>query len=263
MKSLRNVLFSTAHGWLLAGAALVLFFHGLAAAEVESEFRRKTRQRLELAVRQARIDLDARPGDFDSAVKFARLSFELGEFATNSAQRAQIAEAGIAVATAAIHSVSNRVEGHYFLGLNLGQLARTKSLGALKLVAQMEKAFKMAISLDPKYDRAGGDRCLGLLYLQAPGWPTSVGNRNKASLHLHKAYELFPDDPENILNLIEAHAEWGDRKEFSKYAEGLGARLSKLKSRFEGQEWEDDWEDWNRRASLLKPKADKWGVKIQ
>lgn len=44
--------------------------------------------------------------------------------------------------------------GHYYLGMNLGQLARTKLLGALKLVDEMEREFKAAVALDERFDHA-------------------------------------------------------------------------------------------------------------
>ncbi len=94
--------------------------------------------------------------------------------------------------------------------MNLGQLARTKLLGALKLVTEMEAEFKAARRLDEHLDFAGPDRSLGLLYLEAPGWPTSVGSRTKARQHLRRAAELAPQYPENRLTLLEAYLRWGD-----------------------------------------------------
>ena len=64
--------------------------------------------------------------------------------------------------------------------MNLGQLARTELLGALKLVKEMEREFKTAADLDKQFDYAGPERCLGLLYRDAPGWPASIGSRRKA-----------------------------------------------------------------------------------
>ena len=71
---------------------------------------------------------------------------------------------------------SNSAPAHYYLGMNLGQLARTKGLAALRLVSQMEHEFTRARELDEQLDWAGPDRNLGLLYRDAPAIG-SVGSR--------------------------------------------------------------------------------------
>ena len=107
--------------------------------------------------------------------------------------------------------------------MNLGQLARTKGLGALKLVDQMEREFSRARELDEQLDYAGPDRNLGLLYRDAPAIG-SVGSRTRAREHLKRAVELAPQYPENRLNLIEAYLKWGERT--GAYRELAGARSS-------------------------------------
>ncbi|MCX6930190.1 MAG: hypothetical protein NT154_44320 [Verrucomicrobia bacterium] len=60
----------------------------------------------------------------------------------------ETADQGIAACRLAIMRETNSAPAHYYLGLNLGQLARTKGLGALKLVDQMEREFNRAHDLD-------------------------------------------------------------------------------------------------------------------
>src|SRR5204863_6138936 len=98
---------------------------------------------------------------------------------------------------------------HYYLAMNQGQLARTKGFGALKLVREMEKEFSRAAELDSHFDYAGPDRNLGSLYLDAPGWPTSIGNHSKARQHLMRAVQLAPDYPDNHLCLLEGYIKLG------------------------------------------------------
>jgi hypothetical protein len=92
--------------------------------------------------------------------------------------------------------------------MNLGQLARTKGLSALKLVDQMEGEFTRARDLDEHLDYAGPDRSLGLLYRDAPVIG-SVGSRTRAREHLRRAVEVAPQYPENRLSLIEAYLKVG------------------------------------------------------
>src|SRR5262245_38238630 len=63
----------------------------------------------------------------------AQLSWELGracydhaDYATNNSQRAALAEEGMAACRHAIRLDTNSAPARYYLGLNTGQLARTK-----------------------------------------------------------------------------------------------------------------------------------------
>ena len=103
---------------------------------------------------------------------------------------------------------SNLAPAHYYLGMNLGQLARTRGLSALRLVNQMQREFTRARDLDEHFDWAGPDRNLGLLYRDAPAF-ASIGSRSKAREHLMRAVELAPRYPENRLNLVETYLQLG------------------------------------------------------
>ena len=115
-----------------------------------------------------------------NAWQFARAAFDLAEFATTDPERAGLADQGITASRQLIARDPKSAAAHYYLAMNLGQLARTKFLGALKLVKEMEREFKAAGELDARFDYAGPERNLGLLYRDAPGWPASIGNKRTA-----------------------------------------------------------------------------------
>src|SRR5688572_2967763 len=71
--------------------------------------------------------------------EFARACFDLGDFATNNSERAEVAQQAITLCRALLAKNPRLLEARYYLAMNLGQLARTKSLGALKLVDEMER----------------------------------------------------------------------------------------------------------------------------
>ena len=131
------------------------------------------------------------PGEATAAWQFGRACFDLAEFATNNTERASLAEQGIAACRLALARESNSAPAHYYLGMNLAQLARTKGLSALKLVDQMEREFTRARDLDEQLDYAGPDRNLGLLYRDAPVIG-SIGSRTRAREHLRRAVEVAP-----------------------------------------------------------------------
>ena len=54
--------------------------------------------------------------------------------ATNRTERAEIAEQGVAACQRALTVNSNSAPAHYYLGLNLGQLARTRRAQTARLL---------------------------------------------------------------------------------------------------------------------------------
>ncbi|MFN7138047.1 MAG: tetratricopeptide repeat protein [Limisphaerales bacterium] len=198
----------------------------------------------------ARARLDLNPDSAELGWQFARAAFDLAEFAKDNKQREQIALQGIAVARRAVVIDPQLAPARYYLAMNLGQLARTKSLGALKLVDEMEREFKKVRELDELFDHAGPDRNLGLLYLEAPSF--SVGDRKKARVHLLRSVELAPNHPENRLNLIEAYLKWGEKRNAQAALVELDEIWPTAQKNLVGEEWSSSWEDWAKRRSRAR-----------
>jgi tetratricopeptide (TPR) repeat protein len=188
--------------------------------------------------------------------EFARACFEVAEFATNNTERGIFAEKGIAVAGAVIAKDPKSGPANLYLGLNLGQMARTKGLGALKVVEQIERAFLAAHDLDPSFDFAGPDRCLGLLYRDAPAW-ISVGSRKKSKRHLEAAVKLAPNYPDNRLNLIETLLDWNDRNGALRELKALQERWEKDLKTFIGPKWDASVADWKLRYERVARRLDQ------
>jgi hypothetical protein len=202
---------------------------------------------------QARYQKD--PPKTEAAWEFARACFDLAEFATNNTERAALAEQGIAASQQALHQNLDCARAHYYLAMNLGQLARTRSLGALKLVNQMERSFSVARDLDEHLDYAGPDRNLGQLYLNAPSIG-SIGSRPKARQHLERAVALAPDYPENRLNLVQAELKWGERNSAQREFKTLEEGWASARAKFTGPAWTTSWADWEARRQTLKKKLE-------
>ena len=206
---------------------------------------------------RAQKQFEAEPANNAAACEFARAAFDRGEFATNDTERASIAVQGIAACRTVLKRDPKCVPAHFYLGMNLGQLARTKMLGALPLVDEMEAAFKTARQLDERFDFAGPDRCLGQLYLEAPGWPTSVGSKSKARSHLQRAAIIAPDYPENRLILAEAYLRWKEIANARREMMALKTLLPVSKTNFVGEAWASSWVDWESRQAKVEKKLPK------
>jgi tetratricopeptide (TPR) repeat protein len=186
----------------------------------------------------------------EAAVQFARACFDWAEFAKDDDQRESIANEGIAVCRQLVAREPDLAPAHYYLGMNLAQLARTKSLGALKIVGEMERVFSKVLVLDKTYDFAGADRNLGLLYLEVPSF--SIGDKKKARKHLQDAVQLAADYPENHLLLLDAYLRWGEKNWALAEVEALNKLWPKAKEKFSGEAWEASWADWEQRFQKMK-----------
>ncbi len=210
--------------------------------------------RAQEAYSTARQRFEDEPTNTVAAWEYARAAFDRAEFATNDTERASFAMRGIAACRRALARDPKCAAAHYYLGMNLGQLARTKALGALKLVNEMEREFKTARELDQYFDYAGPDRNLGLLYRDAPSIG-SVGNKSKARQHLLRAAVLAPDHPENRLNLGESAVRWRDLKTAQRELAALEELWSPARARLSGPDWEVNWADWSSRLDELRSKV--------
>jgi hypothetical protein len=201
---------------------------------------------------RAQNQLQSNTNDPTAAWHFGRACYDFADFATNDTERASIAVQGIAASRQLLARQPKSAPGHYYLGMNLGQLARTEILGALKIVREMEREFKTADDLDEQFDYAGPARCLGLLYRDAPDWPASIGSRHKAREWLERAAKLAPDYPENHLNLIESRLKWNDRTGTENELKTLDALWPKAQTNFVGEAWAPAWADWTARKDVVE-----------
>ncbi len=212
--------------------------------------------RYERIYRESQAAWQGQPTNATLAWQFARACFDYVDFASTETRQVELARQGIAVARESVRLAPGLAAAHYYLGLNLGRLAdATRNLGGLKLVGEMERAFKKTRELEAGLDYAGADRCLGLLYRDAPGWPISVGSRSKARHHLEQACELAGNYPDNQLNLMEAWLKWGDRKKVAEELKPVGEALAAARKKLTGEEWAYSWADWDRRWKDIQAKA--------
>ncbi len=212
-------------------------------------------QRAEQNYRAAKEKFQSATNDAEAAWQFGRACFDWADFAREDDRREFIANEGIAACRQLIARDPKSAPGHYYLAMDLGQLAQTKTLGALRIVQEMEREFKRARDLDAKFDYAGPDRNLGLLYFEAPGWPASIGSKSNARKHLERAVELAPDYPENRLCLLEAYLKWGEKKNVQRALKVMEELLGRARKEFAGDTWAQSWVDWEKRWKKIVEKA--------
>lgn len=206
---------------------------------------------IEQAFDAAKTNYEANPGNAEAAWKFARACFDKADNEEKDSVRATVAWQGVHACQELLKQHPNLAEAHYYLGMDLGEVARTKRLSALHLLREMEKEWQTTIALDEHCDFGGPNRNLGLLYRDAPGSPLSIGSRAKAREHIRRAVELDPEYPENHINLIESDLKWGDTADALTEEKKWLALLPEERKQFSGLEWRLDWLDWNQRAAKI------------
>ena len=150
-----------------------------------------------------RIEAAQRP---QILAELARLCFILGEWGKKADEKKYFGK-GQDFAQRLIREQPQRVEGHYWLALNLSGLADLN--GDLSLVPGIVKQMKIAAKLDGNYNQAGPHRVLGRIYFKAPPWPLSVGDIQKSLIHLRQAVKLAPTNSTNHLFLAETLLDLG------------------------------------------------------
>ncbi|RJR38705.1 MAG: hypothetical protein C4567_12095 [Deltaproteobacteria bacterium] len=145
----------------------------------------------------------ARPPQTPILTRLARACFIIGEL-TVASQKYKYFEQGQSYAEMLLKEQPTRVEGRYWLALNLcGQAETGGAMKGRKLLPLIMEELEKAVRIDEAYDQAGSHRVLGRIYCEAPAWPFSVGDLEKSQKHLARAVLLFPENSTNHLYLGE------------------------------------------------------------
>jgi hypothetical protein len=188
------------------------------------------------------------PRSYELLWRGARACAWLTEEFTDKLRRGSFAQKGVDYAKLAIAANDKRVEGHYYLGINLGQSATTKTVGAYFMVKRVLTAANDALKLDEHFDHAGPARLVGTVYAKAPPWPASVGDVEEGIKFLKRAVETDAAFPQNHLHYGDALVADGKLNEAEhEYQLVLGAQ---------------DLPEWAHRAERWKHDATEGMKKI-
>ena len=214
-------------------------------------------QRAEQAYQAARVRYHREPTNVEAAWQFGRACVDRADVAKHDKERGALAQEGVLACRQAVIDDPKSPYAHYYLGVALGELASSRGLGALRDLREMEEEWTTAVRLDPTIDYGGPNRCLGLLFTQAPGWPLSVGSRTKAIQNLNEAVRVNPGFPDNLLSLTEAHLKWNEWSEARGVAAKLPDVMSQARKELTGPTWESSWIDWDRRWDAIKARLNE------
>ena len=208
--------------------------------------------RAERAYHAARVRYLKEPSNLEAAWQFGRACFDRADLAKHDSDKLAFAEEGMRACRQGLVDDPKSAWAHYYLGLDIGESASAKGLGALRLLHEMNEELTAAARLDETIDYAGPDRSLGMLYRDAPGVPLSIGSRTKAIEHLTKSVRLSPSYPENSICLAEAYLKWNEYAQARRVAKTIPYLMVQGRKQFSGAAWESSWIDWNQRWVVIQ-----------
>ena len=131
--------------------------------------------------------------DYDALWRASRAHFFLGQEAHDKMEARRAHLSGIDAGRLAVRVLDNRVEGHFWLGVNLALLAQLeKSFGALRYALSAKRELKRAVSINASYHAAGPLRVLARLESKLPR--IFGGGTRRARAHFEEAIRLAPSN---------------------------------------------------------------------
>ena len=172
------------------------------------------RQRAEPgAVRESVMVLSGAHGGIDRYEvqwRLARALFFLGQQAGSRDSRGQLYAAGIDAGERAVALNDDRVEGHFWIGVNLALFAETNGgIRGARAFRWARLELKRAIKIDERYHEAGPLRVLGRLDHKAPR--ILGGNRKRSRELLDRALAIAPSNSVTLTYAAELAIDNGER----------------------------------------------------
>src|SRR5436190_16837446 len=183
--------------------------------------------------------------------RLARSLFFLGQQADSRASARQLYAAGIGAGERAVALNHDRVEGHFWVGVNLALFAGSGvSLRALRALGWAKTELKLAAKISESYHDAGPLRVLGRLLHKTPR--LLGGSKKRGRKLLDRALEIAPSNSVTLMYAAEAALDTGDRdRAISLLTELLQSSI------------DDDWQfENNRDRQLARSMLDRLGASV-
>jgi hypothetical protein len=167
--------------------------------------------------------------------RLARALFFLGQETATPAARSQLHAAGIGAGERAVALNAERVEGHFWVGVNLALFAENHGgWRGLRALRWAKSELKLALKINEAYHDAGPLRVLGRLAHKAPRW--LGGGRRLSQKYYDRALEIAPANTVTLLYAAELALERHDP-----------ARARTMLSMIESAPADEEWEFEQRR----------------
>jgi tetratricopeptide (TPR) repeat protein len=147
--------------------------------------------------------------EYEVAWRLGRALFFLGQETQDKEEARSCHASAVSVCDPAAQSQPERVEGHFWLGVNLALLARVEnSLKGLRHALGAKRSLTRAVRLDPAYHAAGPLRVLARLQHKLPRLLGGGTSRSRANFE--RAIQLAPANTVTRLYFAELLSEMGN-----------------------------------------------------
>jgi hypothetical protein len=171
--------------------------------------------------------------------RLARALFFLGQEADTNKAKRQLHAAAIGASQRAISLNSDRVEGHFWAGVNLALFAESNGgIRGARAILWARGELKLAARISESYHGAGPLRVLGRLEHKAPG--LLGGSLKRSKRYLDRALELAPHHSVTLMYAAELAIDRGEPD-----------RAASLLKRVISSAVDPEWEYENRRDQEL------------
>jgi tetratricopeptide (TPR) repeat protein len=183
--------------------------------------------------------------------RLARALFFLGQQASSREAARQLYASGIGAGERAVALNQERVEGHFWVGVNLALFAESgRGLRALRALRWARSELSRAISISEKYHDAGPLRVLARLEHKAP---RLLGGNLKRSRELFKrALAIAPSNSVTLIYAAQLALDTGERD-----------RATALLEQVLTSSIDSDWEfENNRDRELARSMLDRLAANV-
>jgi tetratricopeptide (TPR) repeat protein len=171
--------------------------------------------------------------------RLARALFFLGQQAETKGSKRQLHAAAIGAGQRAISLNDDRVEGHFWTGVNLSLFAESNGgIRGARAVLWARGELKLAAKISENYHGAGALRVLGRLEHKAPGF--LGGSLKRGERYLDRALQIAPDNSVTLMYAADLLIDKGERD-----------RAMMLLDRIISSPIDPEWEFENRRDQEL------------
>ncbi len=167
------------------------------------------------AVETYQTILKQEPDQYEAGWRLCRALFRLANKTKDNQQALTYLAQGEALGKNLAEKYPERRDGLYWYGVCMGRAAERRGImNSLFAIGPMHDIMEKILKLDP-HD-AFAHHFLGILYRKAPGWPLSLGDKNKALEHGQAAAMSEPGSTVILLDLGKTYLEMGKKEEAKK-----------------------------------------------
>lgn len=152
------------------------------------------------------------PHDYEAWWRIAKFENFLGRQMQGDRAAAGIYRAGAEAGQRAVALEPDRVEGHFWLGVNYGLMAEAEGwIKGLRLLDAVRNEMETVMRLDPSYEANAGERTLARIFYRAPFF--KGGDKQRSIELLQDCLKRYPHDSFAMLYLADDYLVVGRRQE--------------------------------------------------